>query len=53
MIGQDLFFWLIISLYVNHFKIISLKNDVGKVRINFQGTAKTFLTILNEKRFKN
>ena len=38
--------------YVNHFKIISLKNDVGKVRINFQGTAKTFLTILNEKGLK-
>ena len=47
------FIFLVNNLpYVNHFKIISLKNDVGKVRINFQGTAKTFLTILNEKGLK-
>ena len=38
--------------YIYDFKIISLKKDVGKVRINFQGTAKTFLTVLNEKGLK-
>ena len=38
--------------YVNDFKIISLSNKVGKVRIYFQGKVNTFLTILNEKGLK-
>jgi len=38
--------------YVNQFKIIALREDIGKVRINFQGSANTFFTILNEKGLK-
>ena len=35
--------------YINEFNIIALTDEVGKVRINFQGSANTFFTILNEK----
>lgn len=38
--------------YINKVKITGLKHNVGKVKILFQGTKNTFVTILNEKGFR-
>ncbi len=38
--------------YIQEFSIIALKSNVGKVRITFQGSTNTFLTLLNEKGLK-
>ncbi len=38
--------------YINEFIIIAIRNDVGKVRIQFQGTVDTLFSIFNEKGLK-
>ena len=35
--------------YIDEFKIVAIKKDVGKVSINFNGTLNTLFNILNEK----
>ena len=38
--------------YINEFTIVAIRNDVGKVRIQFQGTVDTLFSIFNEKGLK-
>jgi len=38
--------------YINDFIIVAIRNDVGKVRIQFQGTVDTLFSIFNEKGLK-
>ena len=38
--------------YMKKIDIVGLKEDVGKVSLEFQGTNNTFFNILNEKGFK-